>query len=273
MELCDRWRGRVGAVGLIGTALASYPGFEALCENIKKMGFAVRLSSLRIEDLTEEKLKFIAGLGIKTITLAPESASDILRRQIGKCFSNIEMNGLFHSLGNLPFKKVKLYYMYGIPGESRDDLALMIRSIAEARKIMRNKRVDVSINCLIPKAWTPFQWNPLPSREEIEAKRKYIITSCRKSLKFTPTLYSAAGIIYQTALSLGGSALGKGLQIDAGSKGKILQHWKSSGLKIDELVHKEKTRNFVFPWDFVDTGIRKDKLYREYARAKGSGID
>ncbi|MBI4720412.1 MAG: radical SAM protein [Chitinivibrionia bacterium] len=149
LDVCERWKGKAGSVGLVGTAVTSYPKFEELCEAIRSRGFSVQLSSLRLEGMTRSMLEFIAGLGIRTITFAPETLNEALRRGIGKRFANEEIEEVLSAVRELPFKKVKLYFMYGIPGERENDLDALAAFVGNMRKRLGSVRLDFSVNCLV----------------------------------------------------------------------------------------------------------------------------
>jgi radical SAM superfamily enzyme YgiQ (UPF0313 family) len=268
LELCSRWQGRASSIGLIGTSVESYPGFASLCDEIRSMGFSVKLSSLRLEGLKESTLKLIADLGIKTITLAPETASDVLRRSLLKGITNDEIEEKLSMIATLPISKIKLYFMYALPGESDGDIEVLPGFIQRARKRLRNKRLQLSINALIPKAWTPLQWFGMPERSQIEKKRELIISIIRKNLKETPALASSTSVIFQAVLSLGGSELAFALAGAEQSRSAIVRNWTASGLDLENLINKEKPFSYVFPWDKIDTGINKADLYEEYEHLK-----
>jgi radical SAM superfamily enzyme YgiQ (UPF0313 family) len=268
LEACDRWRGRAGTVGLVGTAVTSYPDFERLCESIQAMGFRIQLSSLRLEGMKRRTLEFIAGLGIRTITLAPETLNETLRGGLGKRFENDEIERILSVVQGLPFKKVKLYFMYGIPGESDRDLEDLIVFVRNMRKKLGRIRLEYSLSCLVPKAWTPLQWAAMPSKEMIDRKRAAIIASARRELRETPFLASTNGIIFQSALSLGDRDVGAALSACEQSKGAVVRRWRTGGVDLDRVLHTEKDLGYCFPWDSIRTGIEKAELYGEYLQFK-----
>lgn len=265
LEICEQWKGRAKAVGLIGTAVTSYPGFESLCSDIQSMGFSIKMSSLRIEGLKRETLELIASLGIRTITFAPETANERLRRCIGKDVSDAEIDQTLALVDRLPIGKIKFYYMYGLPGEADADLLQMVDAVKAMRKHHNNIRIEHSINCLVPKASTPLQWFPLPRQEEIDRKRALIIAAAKSRLRETPVLTSSAGVLFQAALSVGGIEIGESLMRGERSKGAMIRRWRAEHTHFDRLLHDEKAREHQFPWDRIGTGTSKDSLYREYA--------
>lgn len=265
LEVCEQWKGRAKSVGLIGTAVTSYPGFESLCTDIRSMGFSIKVSSLRIEGMKRETLELIADLGIRTITFAPETMNERLRRCIGKDVSDAEIERTLSIVDQLSIAKIKFYFMYGLPGETDVDLVQLIEAIKRMRKRYVNKRIEFSVNCMVPKASTPLQWCSLPQQSEIDRRRALIITAAKRRLHETPVLTSSGGVLFQAALSLGGFEIGESLIRGDLTKGAMIRQWRSDHAHFDRLLHGTKSRFYVFPWDRISTGTTKDALYGEYS--------
>ena len=266
IEQCERWRGRASAVGLIGTAVTSYPGFESLCDEIRSMGFSVRLSSLRIEGLKRRTLELIADLGIRTVTLAPETADERLRRCMGKRVSDETVGKVLAETDRLRFAKVKLYYMYGLPGEGDEDRGRIVDRVAVFRNTYKNNKIEYSINCLVPKAATPMQWVPLANAKEIDRRRRLIVTAAKRKLRETPVLASSANVLLQAALSLGDRETGEILIRGEATRGAVLRRLRTEHPRFEHMLHEEKGKDYRFAWDRITTGATKAVLFRDYSR-------
>jgi len=242
--------------------VAAYPGFESLCQEIKAMGFEVRLSSLRVEDLDRERLTFLSGLGLRTLTLAPETAGEAVRARLGKKFTNAKLYDLAERASVLSFRKLKLYFLFGLPGETGADLEA-IASMLAALAARSGLKVGVSLNLLLPKPQTPMQWAALEEPEELERKRSMLAASVRKQARTTPVIPSIPGCLYQAALSLGGEEVGQVLGSCLRSRSTALRTMASSGVDLDLLLHEEKPFDYKFPWSFLEDSEQREAMYRE----------
>jgi len=226
---------------------------------------------VRIEGLEPETLKFIRSLGVRSITLAPESAGETMRMALGKKLMDEDLERTVRAIADSGLEKVKLYFLYGVPGGRLEDVRGIPAFVAQARRILKPMRVDFSINCLIPKAWTPLQWAPVARRKTFEAERKLLTDACRKTLMETPRLDSFGSVVYQAALSMGGKSIGLGLAGCHRSRGAQIREWNKTPGGLD-FVFREKSLEESFPWDVLRVGLDKALLYEEYMAFK-RGLD
>jgi radical SAM superfamily enzyme YgiQ (UPF0313 family) len=229
------------------------------------MGFSVSPSSIRADKLDEEILEFLANLGLKTLTFAPEAGSGRLRRVISKGISKDDIINASIMASESGIEKIKLYFMIGLPGENMDDIRAITDMVEEVRRYVR--RVEVSINPLVPKPHTPFQWLAFGGGEgfnkavvkEIKSKMKYLLSSFRKKgVESKP--FSVEEFAVQTVLSRGGKDVA--LLIEKG-KERAFRNIFHLGLDsyLDSMIDRE------LPWMIVDHGYDIKRLEKEFGRA------
>src|SRR6185295_14596038 len=178
LQLAEAARAHASRVGLVSIALCDHPDIERILARLLEMGYGISPASLRLDDLTEQIVRVLHASGEKTITIAPETGSDRLRRVINKTVTNDEILDRADLIFASGISNLKLYYMLGLPTETDDDL-VAIRDLTMAiRDTMlqhgRAKgalgRIVASVNPLVPKPGTTYQWAPMTDARTIEQK-------------------------------------------------------------------------------------------------------
>jgi len=136
LELAERARPRLEKIGLVATAVCAHPEILPLLRELRRMGLSVGLSSLRLPDITPELLQLLAEGGEDTITLAPETGSDALRRRLNKNFGNDELLHGLELARRAGLSHFRLYFMVGLPGETAADLAAAVDLVARIRLLL-----------------------------------------------------------------------------------------------------------------------------------------
>lgn len=263
-------------VGLVGATISSYPYFKELFNNLlgAKGGSKISVSSLRADSLSPDLIRVLAESGHKTIALAPEAGSERLRRIINKRLKEEDiLSGIEMILKN-DIPNVKLYFMIGLPTETRfdiDAILIMARRVQELMlKIGRDKgrigRLTLSINPFIPKPHTPLQWFPMDHVKSLEEKLRY--------LKKGISLLDNVKIIYelpkwsyiQTLLSRGDRRVGAILLNQFISRCDWKAASRQANLSTDFYVYRKISPDEILPWDHIDPGIKKEVLIGEYRR-------
>ncbi len=263
-EYMEHMPAHIRRVGLVGSAVSEYPGLKEILRGFSHR-LDITLSSLRLDVLDEELLGLLKSCGHTTITVAPEAGSERLRRIINKPLGDeeiVQALGLIQSAG---FKRLKLYFMIGLPGETDDDIILMAGLIARAREILRGGHITVSVTPFVPKPITPFQWHRFEEPQTLRARYRLLKKRLggMKGVEIKPV--SIDGALVQAYLSRAdrraSGILTRALRV--GWK-KTLEERK--GL-IHASVHRMRDQGEVLPWDIIDCGIRKSYLWDEYMRA------
>src|SRR5262249_25869849 len=169
LELAGRARAHAGRVGLVSIALCDHPEIERILARLHGMGYGISPASLRLDDLTASIVRLLRDSGERTLTIAPETGSDRLRRGINKTVTNDEILDRAELIFSSGIENLKLYYMIGLPTETDDDLVAIRSLTLEMRERMLKHarghgvigRIIASVNPLIPKPGTAYQWLPM----------------------------------------------------------------------------------------------------------------
>lgn len=180
-------------VALIGSDMPS--SLDEIIKSLSELGFQVSLPSLKLRDINENTIPL---LGQDTITLAPES-SESIRFQIGKCYKDEEFFEKINLIKKYS-KSVKLYFIFGLPGEEQKDLDEIINFIKQSKKLIRTKS---SFNPFVPKPYTPLE-DHIFDFAKLKEKMKYITINIKDV-----RIEDLKSAFIQYVISLGGSDIGK----------------------------------------------------------------
>ena len=271
---------------------------DFLIEECGRKHVNISLPSLRIDAFSLDAMSKVQDVKKSSLTFAPEAGSQRLRNVINKGLSEeaiLEGSALAFKGG---WTRVKLYFMLGLPTETEED----IRGIAElSNKIAavffdvvpkqerKNGKVQVvaSTSFFVPKPFTPFQWAGQCTKEEFLEKafltRKAISEQLnQKSIKYN--WHEADASVLEGVLARGDRRLSqvllcvykKGCFYDAWSEyfhnEKWMEAFDECGLSVDFYTFRERHSDELFPWDFIDCGVRKEFLKREWEKAKREEI-
>ncbi len=263
-------------IGLIGPTLSDHPQLTSLCEFILEGGGTFSVTSLRIDLVNEEFIRLLKRSGHQTITLAPETGSEHLRRIIHKSLSDEQIFKTLEIIAAYRFRHIKLYFLIGLPGETPFD----IDCISELTKKIQHhllkanprsrypESIALSINAFIPKPGTPFQWHPFEEIASLQAKLKRIKNSLKKEKKVTVTWDLPKWSYLQCLLSRGDRRVGKILMAAHELGGSFLKAYRQVDVNPDFYVHRQRSLDEVLPWDFIDHGVSKEALAEAYNRSR-----
>ena len=193
-------------IGLIAASSSDHPQFISLVDNINKMGYKkVSFSSLRCSELNSSYTDIIKKNQIKSITLAPETASKRLQSLINKKIDNKQLIDLCKNLANAGVKNLKLYFIIGLPQETAEDLLDSVNLIKEINDVVKNRcHLNVSLNYWVPKPFTNFQYLPMFEQEILVEKSKMIKKKLKSIKGLTYAIMKSETAYYEAILSLGG---------------------------------------------------------------------
>lgn len=269
-EHIDYGIGMTNRVGLISCFIGKGSEIRQLRDGIKKRGVDVSFSSIRFEDLGSEFVEFISESGQQTITLAPECGNESLRYSAGKKISNEYIIDRIISVAGAGAKNIKLYFLVGFPGETFDDIkdiSGLVKSIKNmAQKKTVNFRIFVSASSFVPKPFTPLQWAVMDDEKTLKEKLSYLkrFFSKMDGVSFNFDLPKFARI--QGILSRGDRKTGEILNNVLKLGGDWKKAMRESEINPDYYVHRKRKKNEIFPWDFIDGGTSKEKLYDIYQK-------
>jgi radical SAM superfamily enzyme YgiQ (UPF0313 family) len=256
-----------GKVGLVGAAVSEYPDLKELL-SMGQEG-EMTISSLRLDTLDAELLTLLKGCGYRTITLAPEAATERMRRVVNKDIKDTELIETIRLIAEAGFRKVKLYFMVGLPTETDQDaeaigdLALRIKSVIDKTGRGRSS-LTLSINPFVPKPWTPFQWHPFEKANVLEGRYSIIKDIIKKEAGIKIKALSLRLAAIEAYLSRGDRRVGH--VIARASRVGWKTALRSAQLQPEEALYRERGKEETFPWDVIYHGIEKSYLWNEYLR-------
>jgi radical SAM superfamily enzyme YgiQ (UPF0313 family) len=261
-------------IGLVGSALGDHPGFTELCASIQAKGGEIALSSLRADAITKERVGLLATSGLRQVTMAPEAGTERLRQVVAKGLADEQIFAAVEALASHNITNLKLYFIIGLPTETWEDCEGIVTLVKKIRHHMgkggrRVGEISVSIAPFVPKAWTPFQWHPF---EEVKVLKKKL-QSVKKGIARIPRtrlLHELPKWGYvQTLLSMGDRRVADILLQVIQGQGDWNAALKNSYINPAFWVYRQKPEDELFPWAFIDHGISKGELWKEYQEAIG----
>jgi radical SAM superfamily enzyme YgiQ (UPF0313 family) len=275
LELAARARPHSQRAGLVSIALCDHPEIAHILRSLIDMGYSISPASLRLDDLTAPILGMLRESGERSITIAPETGSDRLRRVINKTVTNREILDATELIFSSGMENLKLYYMIGLPTETDDDLVgihdltLQMRDamVRHARERGRIGRIVGSVNPLIPKPGTAYQWLPMedPAVTDRKAKRLRQLLSGLDNVYFN--IKSERHSYYQALLSLGDRRVAPAIEAAARNGGNWRAAAAESGIDADFYIFRDRSGDAVLPWDIIDGGMKASFFQSEFQKA------
>ncbi|RLB31147.1 MAG: radical SAM protein [Deltaproteobacteria bacterium] len=259
-------------LGLISPTVSDLPNIEGLTSHILEKGGSFTTSSLRASSVTGELIENLKRSGQRTLTIAIETGTDRLRRVVNKKVPNREITETMVRIARAGFFHLKLYFIIGLPTETRQDvrsIVSLVKSIRhhiikESRGRKRIGRIRLSINCFVPKPFTPFQWFPMEGVDSLKDKQRLLKKSLSAEGGITVSVDVPRWAYIQTLLAMGDRRVGRMLLSTHRNGGNWKQTFRSSDINPDFYVYRQKDLDEILPWDFIDHGIDKSYLKEEY---------
>jgi radical SAM superfamily enzyme YgiQ (UPF0313 family) len=272
LELAAEARPYATRAGLVSIALCDHPEIERILSGLLALGYSISPASLRLDDLTEPIVRMLHQSGERSITIAPETGSDRLRRVINKTVTNAEILEKADLIFANGIENLKLYYMIGLPTETDDDLVairdltlqLRDRMVKYARARGQIGRIVGSVNPLVPKPGTAYQWLPMEQDALVDKKIKRLrsLTAGIDNVYFN--IKSERHSYYQALLSLGDRRIAPA--IEAAERNG--QNWRAAvneaGIDGDFYIFRDRTADAMLPWDIIDGGMKAAFFHAEY---------
>jgi radical SAM superfamily enzyme YgiQ (UPF0313 family) len=272
LELARNARKHSGKAGLVSIALCDHPEIERILTGLLEMGYSISPASLRLDDLTEPIVRLLRKSGERSITIAPETGSDRLRRVINKTVTNDEILAATDLIFANDIDNLKLYYMIGLPTETEADLTAICDLTVQMRDVMlkhgrprgRIGRIVGSVNPLIPKPGTTYQWLPMEDPAVTDAKGKRL----RQLLSGLDNVYfnikSERHSYYQALLSLGDRRVAAAIEAAERNGGQWRAAVAESGVDAGFYIFRDRSRDAVLPWDIIDGGMKSSFFQSEF---------
>ena len=268
-----------------------------LIDEFRDEAVNISLPSLRIDAFALDVMSKVQDVKKSSLTFAPEAGSQRLRNVINK---GLTEEDILHGAGEAfkgGWNQVKLYFMLGLPTETEDDMkgiAHLAQKIAETyyETVPKEQRkgkvqINVSTSFFVPKPFTPFQWAPMFREEDFIEKAKIVKNEIRSQLNQRSIRYNwhepdvtvlegflARGDRRCSTVNL--KAYEKGALYDAWSESFHYDIWKEAfketGVDIEFYTLRERSTDEILPWDFIDAGVTKKFLIREWEQAKAETV-
>ena len=268
-----------------------------LIDEFDGKGVNVSLPSLRIDAFSLDVMSKVQDVKKSSLTFAPEAGSQRLRNVINKGLTeeNI-LNGSAEAFKG-GWNRVKLYFMLGLPTETVEDMqgiAELSEKVAEVYydtvpKEQRHGKVQVtaSTSFFVPKPFTPFQWAPMCTKEQFLERASIVNHRMKEMLNKKSLRYNwheADVTVLEGVLARGDRKVAAVIE-EAYRRGALYDSWsehfnndiwmkafETCGVDIDFYTTRERSLDEVFPWDFIDAGVTKDFLKREWANAQAETV-
>jgi radical SAM superfamily enzyme YgiQ (UPF0313 family) len=264
LQLAQDARPHATKVGLVSIALCDHPDIEHILRSMQAMGYSISPASLRLDDLTPTIVSLLKASGERTLTIAPETGSDRLRRVINKTVTNEEILASAELIFSSGIENLKLYYMIGLPGEDDEDLVAIRDLTVQLRDVMlkhartrgRIGRIVGSVNPLVPKPGTAYQWLGMEATDVIERKMKRLrgLVSGIDNVYFN--IKSERHSYYQALLSLGDRRIAPAIELAEQNGGQWRRAVADVGLDGDFYIYRDRSKDTVLPWDIIDGGMK-----------------
>lgn len=260
-------------VGLMGAAISDYPEVDELVTYIRSKDMRYSCASLRADSLTQAVVDGLADSGQKTITIAPETGSERLRRVINKGISEEHLKNAATLSAKSGIQHMRLYIMIGLPTETDEDIEAIVglaeRTQAHMAEVGCKGRLTLSINPFIPKPFTPFQWMAMDNQKTVEKKLQYIKKALQKNRRIEVLVESPKEAYIQGVLARGDRRLGAVLAACAADRGSksFKSEMKAAGLDMDAMNYRERSFDEFLPWSHLDMGMDEGYLEMEWKRS------
>ncbi len=267
-----------------------------LIDEFGTRGVNISLPSLRIDAFALDVMSKVQDIRKSSLTFAPEAGTQRLRDVINKGLTEEAILGGAMKAFQSGWNKVKLYFMLGLPTETEEDvegIAILSDRIAREYytipKDQRNGKVSItsSTSFFVPKPFTPFQWSRMITGKEYVEKQRFLKSKMKEQLNYKSIRYNwheAELTELEGVFARGDRRVSKSIY-DAYQAGCLYDSWsehfdydkwmkafEENGVDMAFYNSREREEEEIFPWDFIDVGVTKAFLLREYKRAKAEKV-
>ena len=259
-------------VGLVSASVSDTPGISQITGQIVEKGGRFSVSSLRADSLTEDLLDHLRRAGQRSVAIAPEAGSERLRRVVNKQLTQDQIIKAVRLIAQKGDFTLRLYFLIGLPTETHEDVTQILDLvktikhylIKESRTRGKIGQIKLSVNCFVPKPFTPFQWFSMEDVSTLKEKQKWLRNSMAREGGVRVNFDVPKWAYIQTLFSMGDRRVGSLLMSSHKSNGDWTKTFRSSELNPDFFVHRRREPEEILPWDFIDHGIHKAFLIKEY---------
>ena len=283
-----RWTEKTGweEIGLVSLASCDYSGLKDVMERLKPMleqkRVKLSLPSLRMDAFSVGLAAALEPVRRGGLTFAPEAGTQRLRNVINKGVSDEDIESTLEAAFSRGWERIKLYFMMGLPTETREDLEgiakISERAAAIGRAHKKRTEIAVSIAGFVPKPHTPFQWEKQATVEELSERGRFVkrlVNNRHVTVRYHESEQTwLEGVFARGDRRLAGvihEAWKAGARFDGWTETFRPDVWRAAfvagGVDPDWCVRRERTRDEPFPWDHIDIGVTREYLWRERERS------
>jgi radical SAM superfamily enzyme YgiQ (UPF0313 family) len=262
-------------VGLISASIGNHPEIDLLCHKLMENKISVSFSSLRADKLPDSILEAMVAGGTQSMTLAPETGSEDLRRSINKRFTDDEYFEASRRAFRLGMKNIKMYSMVGLPNELDKDMDSLVSLVRRTRQVQieagrAGGRITLSMGLFVPKPLTPYQWNAMASLELAESRMQQVLKGLSglagvKVNHETPKTAVIEGILSRADRRMGRVLLRVYQKPSFKAWQKALQ---AEGLSFEQELYRDRSPEETLPWAHIASSWPKERLLRDSVRAR-----
>lgn len=271
---------------------------DFLIEDCDQKHINISLPSLRIDAFSLDVMSKVQDVKKSSLTFAPEAGSQRLRDVINKGLTEeVILKGAALAFEG-GWTRVKLYFMLGLPTETEDDIkgigdlsnkiaATFFDTVPKDKRVNGKVQIVTSTSFFIPKPFTPFQWAPMCTKEQFidkayQTKKGIMEQLNQKSIKYN--WHEADVSVLEGVFARGDRRVAEAI-LTAYEQGCLFDSWSEyfhndiwlqsfadCGLDINFYTTRERADDEIFPWDFLDCGVTRDFLLREWKKAQAETV-
>ncbi|MFH1258419.1 MAG: TIGR03960 family B12-binding radical SAM protein [Elusimicrobiota bacterium] len=265
---------------LASLSTTDYPDIEPLVKKIleryQQERIAISLPSLRCDAFSLSLAGMIQKVKRANLTFAIEAGTDRLRRSLRKDLSEEQIFNTLRMAVEKGWKLIKLYFMFGLPGEKTEDVEGIVSLVKRIKKISPRLNLNITISPFVPKAHTPFQWAKQEERQSLRDKSNFLIKNLSGQVKF----HRVEQAYIEGVLARGDRRLSPviekawrlGCKFDQWQEFFNFSLWEQAfneeGVDPGFYLHRERTGEEIFPWQVLESGVSNEFLWKEYLASK-----
>ena len=270
------WRGRTDKIGLVSTAVCDHPEISEILQGLRAMDYRISVSSLRLDQISDELLDALVESRDQQIAVAPETGSDRLRKVINKNLTNDEIVDICGAVFDRGMLTVKLYMMVGLPTETDEDLEEMIslverikdRMLEAGKRFGRAGKIIPSLNGFVPKPNTPFQWEAICDEKELKRRLKWVSKNLARIPNVEVRAMSARIAHEQALFSNGDRRTARLIEAAARLGGDLQAALRETNLDPAFYTSRERAYDERLPWEIIDPGQSRAFMQQEHERSR-----
>jgi radical SAM superfamily enzyme YgiQ (UPF0313 family) len=262
-------------VGLISATVGNHPEIRELCARLMEADLRVGFSSLRADQLPDEMIEAMVRSGSKSMTLAPETGSEALRRSINKKFSD----EVYFDAAERAFRKgienLKMYSMVGLPNESEEDIEALVSLVTRTRALQRKvgnpaARVTLGMGLFVPKPLTPYQWEPQLGIKDAKKRMALVKKALARDggvrvTSESPRVATLEGLLARADRRMAGVLVAVRQDPSFANYQRAL---REHGLSFEQENYRARDPDEALPWGHIEASWPVERLRKDAMRAQ-----